>query len=1070
MANGETAKSKAAGGTAAGKTRLVIVESPAKARKIGGYLGSNYDVRASVGHIRDLAQPSQIPAKDKEKYGKFGVDVDDDFKPYYIVGSDKKQTVSDLKKALKKADELYLATDEDREGEAIAWHLVQTLKPEIPVKRMVFHEITKSAIERSLQQTRDVDGNMVDAQETRRILDRLYGYELSPVLWRKVGPKLSAGRVQSVATRLIVEREKERIAFVSSSYWDVSANLRKIGGSAEFDGASQFNDSAEPDSFKARLVSLGGRRVAGSKDFADSGELTEEAVKDDVLVLDEQAALRVVQALGSAGKTGDLRDSGDSAGLTNLSDSDAGFTVASLQKRPYRRRPVAPFTTSTLQQAAGNRLGMSSRATMRAAQALYENGYITYMRTDSVTLSGEAVNAARQCVSKRWGAQYLSEAPKQYVTKSAGAQEAHEAIRPAGAEFKSPEDLAGIVAPDQLRVYTLIWRRTLASQMADATGSTATVTLEAEAGSDGTAVFKASGTVIDFPGWLRAYGDGSGKDSGDDNGALPQMTEGEKLAAGDIDPVGHETVPPARYTEASLVKTLETREIGRPSTYASIISTIIDRGYVYERGRALIPSWLAFAVVRLLESNFPVYVDYDFTADMEKGLDEIAHGKISGRDWLERFYFGDKSDMAEAGAVKTAEKSAADKDAHFDETFEDSGIVQLAGHYGKHYEGLKKTAAELEDIDAREINTIEIGDGLAVRVGRYGPYLEDSKNLDGEGKPKRAQIPDTLAPDELTVAQARKLIETNSEGPRELGMDPETGGIVTVRTGRFGPYVSLAAPQAEDSSGSEDSHGSEDSQGSEDSHGSAGKSEPGKETAGKGAAAGKNAAAGKGAAAEKPKMASLFKTQDPLTITLEDALKLLSLPRKVGVTTVKNKDGQDVECEITAANGRYGPYLTRSGVDGAKAENRSLSSEEEIFTITVEQAEQLFAQPKYRRGRVAKPPVRELGTDPDTQKPVVIKDGFYGLYITDGETNRTLPKQYTPESIEPQQAYRLLAEKRAAGPVKRRKRATSKKTAAKKTASKTTAAKKTAAAKTTVKKAAAKKPAAKKATAKKTAA
>ena len=600
-------------------SKLVIVESPTKAKKIGGYLGSEYTVMASVGHIRDLAQPSQVPAADKTKFGKFGVDVEDGFKPYYIVDGNKKKTVSELKSALKKADTLYLATDEDREGEAIAWHLVQTLKPKVPVKRMVFHEITKEAIKASLDNTRDVDDDMVDAQETRRILDRLYGYELSPVLWRKVGPGLSAGRVQSVATRLIVERERERMAFVRAPYWDVTATLE----APDADG----NNVA----FDSRMVSLGGRRLAGSKDFGADGKLTAAGAKDQVVQLDEAQASAIAQAL-----------------------EFATFTVASMETKPYRRRPVPPFTTSTLQQTAGNRLGMSSRQTMRAAQGLYENGYITYMRTDSVTLSQEAIAAAREAVVKHFGENYLSEAPKQYATKTAGAQEAHECIRPAGAKFRDPAEIASKVPADQLKLYTLIWQRTLACQMADATGSTATVRLSASTESNGEAMFQASGTVIEFPGFMKVTGEGrrafaeskkgdvagsveqaaqSGKSSkadkkSDDNVSLPPMNPGDALAAVAVGADGHETQPPARYTEASLVKTLEQKEIGRPSTYASIISTIIDRGYVYERGRALIPSWLAFSVVKLLETKFPRYVDYEFTADMESGLDQIASGPV----------------------------------------------------------------------------------------------------------------------------------------------------------------------------------------------------------------------------------------------------------------------------------------------------------------------------------------------------------------------------------------------------------------------------------------------------------
>lgn len=954
-------------------TKLVIVESPTKAHKIGDYLGKGYTVMASVGHIRDLAQPSQVPAADKAKFGKFGVDVNDGFKPYYIVDGDKKRTVSELKSALKNADELYLATDEDREGEAIAWHLVQTLKPEVPVKRMVFHEITKNAINASLNNTRDVDGNMVDAQETRRILDRLYGYELSPVLWRKVGPGLSAGRVQSVATRLIVERERERMAFKRAPYWDIVATLS---------APDALGERAE---FSARMIALGGKRLAGSKDFGADGQLTPDGFAANVRQLDEAGATAVASAL----KTAD-------------------FTVMSMETKPYRRRPQPPFTTSTLQQTAGNRLGMGARAVMRAAQSLYENGYITYMRTDSVTLSQEGITAARNAVSYHFGDKFLSAEPKQYATKTAGAQEAHECIRPAGSRFHDPDELASKLPGDQLRLYTLIWQRTLACQMADATGSTATVRLSAPTESNGEAMFQASGTVIEFPGFMKATGEGrrasaeskkgdaagsveqaaqSGKSSkadkkSDDNVSLPPMNPGDALAAVAVGADGHETQPPARYTEASLVKTLEQKEIGRPSTYASIISTIIDRGYVYERGRALIPSWLAFSVVKLLETKFPRYVDYEFTADMESGLDQIASGQETGRNWLTRFYFGSGE-----GAAQSADEAHA---------------------------GLQQQVAQLGEIDAREINTIEIGDGLHVRVGRYGPYLEDVNHLDDEGNPKRASLPDTLAPDELTVEVGHDLIENHSGGPRALGVDPVSGGTVEVRNGRFGPYVALVMPSAD----------------AGDAGGAAeGASE--KPKRGKGA---------KKAAADRPKMASLFKTMSPESLTLDDALRLLSLPREVGSYEEANAQTGEVQTvTVQANNGRYGPYLTKTGADG-KSDTRSLASEDEIFTVDLDKAKELFAQPKYGRGRgrgAAKPPLRELGVDPETQKQVTIKEGFYGAYITDGETNRTLPKQYAPESIEPAEAFRLLAEKRAQGPSKRRgRKGAAGKGGAKKTAAK----------------------------------
>ena len=796
------------------------------------------------------------------------------------------------------------------------------------------------------------------------MLDRLYGYELSPVLWRKVGPGLSAGRVQSVATRLIVERERERMAFRKASYWDVCADL-----------------SANGVDFTARMTALNGARLAGSKDFNSLGEL-QKAKGESALAhyLSEADACAIAQILGAA-----------------------DFVVNSMDTKPYRRRPLPPFTTSTLQQTAGNRLSMSSRQTMRAAQSLYENGYITYMRTDSVTLSKEAIFAARDCVKSNFGDEYLADSPKQYATTSAGAQEAHECIRPAGSTFRNPADLAGALPADQLKLYTLIWQRTLASQMADATGFTATVKLDASAGSFGTANFQASGTVIEFAGFMKVFG---GFSEDEQSKALPAMTNGDVLKALQVSADGHETQPPARYTEASLVKTLEAKEIGRPSTYASIISTIIDRGYVYERGRALIPSWLAFAVIKLLESNFPTYVDYAFTADMENGLDRIAHGEEAGKDWLYKFYFGDDE-------------------------------AAVAGDFAMR-EGLQKQVDQLGEIDAREINTIDIGGGLHVRVGRYGPYLEDTKNLDEEGNARRASIPSTLAPDELSEQVARDLIENNSEGPRVLGTDPQTGGSVEVRNGRFGAYVALVEASDEGQS-----------QAADDSAKTGAKSSA------------KSSAKSKKTAKAKPKMASLFKTMDPATITLQDALKLLNLPRLVGVVEEVDEQGEVKRAKIEANNGRYGPYLTKtyertdSGDSAAdsKPDNRSLASEDAIFSVTLDEAKELFAQPKYgkRTRGAAKPPLRELGEDPESGKPVVIKDGFYGAYITDGVTNRTLPKQYTPESIEPQVAFELLAQKRAAGPVKR-KRAAAKKTSTKKTAAKKTAAKKPAAKKSTAKK------------------
>ena len=906
--------------------KLVIVESPAKARKIQGYLGDDYEVEASVGHIRDLPQPSELPADMKKgPYGKFAVDVDHGFDPYYEVYADKKKKVAELKRALKDADELYLATDEDREGEAIAWHLLEALKPKVPVKRMVFHEITREAIQRALQNTRDLDEHLVDAQETRRILDRLYGYEVSPVLWRKIAQGLSAGRVQSVATRLVVERERERMAFVAASYWDVT-------------GTFEHADASSPDAgkaFGARLVQVGDSRVASGRDFDDRGQLKPAAVRDGAAHLDEATARAVV------------------AGL-----ADAAFTVRSLETKPYTRRPAAPFTTSTLQQEASRKLRLSSRQTMRTAQSLYENGYITYMRTDSPSLSAEATSAARRQAAELYGPEFVPDKPRVYASKNQGAQEAHEAIRPAGDSFRTPAQVKRELSDDQFKLYELVWKRTVASQMADAKGSTASVRLAAPlsaaagdvAGRD--AVFAASGTVITFRGFMAAYEEGRDTDrydeaegssrKGEADARLPQMAEGDPLTASELEAGGHRTSPPPRFTEASLVKALEERGIGRPSTYAATISVIQDRGYVTSRGQALVPSWLAFAVTRLLEENFDRLVDYDFTASMEEDLDAIAAGSKDRVAWLTTFYFGD-------GAPQT-------------------GVVTAVG---EDVGGLHGLVANLGDIDARVVNSIEIGDGIMLRVGRYGPYLEDSAATAEGGEPKRASVPDELAPDELTVEKARELLETQPEGDIVLGQDPVTGTTIVAKKGRFGPYVTELLPEPELDEGLS-------------------------------AAAKKRALA----AAPKPRTASLLKSMQLATLTLDDALKLLSLPRVVG----KDPESGD---EITAQNGRYGPYL-KKGTD-----SRTLPTEEAMFDITLEEALAIYAQPKRGRGATASAPLRELGEDPASKKPVVVKDGRFGAYVTDGEVNATLRKEDAVETITLERAAELLAEKRAKGPAKK---------------------------------------------------
>ena len=953
-------------------TKLVIVESPNKVRSIAGYLGPEFDVEASVGHIRDLPQPSELPATMKKgPYGKFAVDVEDDFTPYYVVNPDKKKTVAQLKKALKEADELYLATDDDREGEAIAWHLQQVLKPKVPVRRMVFTEITREAVTRALDNTRELDIHLVDAQETRRILDRLVGYEVSPVLWRKVRAGLSAGRVQSVATRLVVERERERMAFRSASYWGVEATFSTV--------LSAVDVTARQDaSFTARLVTLDGRRVATGRDFNDDGQLRPAALKASAVHLHQVGATAVAEAIGR----GEPR-------------------VVGVEDKPYKRRPAAPFTTSTLQQEASRKLRMNPRETMRVAQGLYENGFITYMRTDSTVLSGQAVAAARSQVAELYGAEYVPERPRVYASKSKGAQEAHEAIRPAGDHFRTPAQVSGELTGAQFRLYELIWKRTVASQMADAVGSTATVTVEVpltpvagESRDSGptfsTAGLTASGTVITFRGFLAAYEEGRDAERyQDDSGAaakdskdvrLPAMISGQELAPLAAEASGHETTPPPRYTEASLVKALEEREIGRPSTYAATMSTISDRGYVDHRGQALVPTWLAFAVTRLLEENFAELVDYDFTASMERDLDRIAAGEEDRVAWLRRFYNGQGGDVAQEVA-----QAAASGDL-------DAAAAALRA------QGLKGLVDNLGEIDARAVNSIEIGEGITLRVGRYGPYLEDAEG-------KRANVPADLAPDELTVDKARELFTRAADDGRELGVDPVSGHVIIAKDGRYGPYVTEVLPEPEETAEAEATKTAKTA-----------KSTKAKKTT--------------KAAKPKPRTASLLRSMDLSTVTLEQALDLLSLPRVVGQDPESGED-------ITAQNGRYGPYL-KKGTD-----SRSLETEEQIFTVTLEQALEIFAQPKRRRGQAAaRGPLRELGQDPATEKPVVIKDGRFGPYITDGQTNVTVPRSEDPATISAERAFELLADKRAKGPAKKR---TTRKTTAKKTTTKKTTTKKTAA-------------------------
>ncbi|MEE4546693.1 type I DNA topoisomerase [Streptomyces sp. V4-01] len=929
--------------TAPGGRRLVIVESPAKAKTIKGYLGPGYVVEASVGHIRDLPNgAAEVPAEFKgQPWARLGVNVDSDFEPIYVVNADKKAQVKKLKDLLKDSDELFLATDEDREGEAIAWHLQEILKPKVPVHRMVFHEITKDAIQAAVRNPRELNQRLVDAQETRRILDRLYGYEVSPVLWKKVMPRLSAGRVQSVATRLVVERERERIAFRSAEYWDLTGTF----------STGRTGDASDPSTVAARLIAVDGRRVAQGRDFdASTGQLKSGA---NVLQLDESAARALAASL-----------------------ADTQFAVRSVESKPYRRSPYAPFRTTTLQQEASRKLGFGAKATMQVAQKLYENGFITYMRTDSTTLSVTAINAARAQVTQLYGADYLPDKPRVYAGKVKNAQEAHEAIRPSGDRFRTPAETG--LTGDQFRLYELIWMRTVASQMKDAVGQSVTVRVGGSSADGRDAEFSASGKIITFHGFLKAYVEGADDPNAeldDRERRLPQVTEGDPLSADEITADGHATKPPARYTEASLVKELEEREIGRPSTYATILGTILDRGYVFKKGTALVPTFLSFAVVNLLEKHFGRLVDYDFTASMEDDLDRIARGEAQAVPWLRRFYFG-----AEDGSGAT-EHSAA-----------------LAGNGdGDHLGGLKELVEDLGAIDAREISSFPVGEGIMLRVGRYGPYVEKGER--GEEDHRRADVPDELPPDEMTVAYAQELFDRPS-GEFELGTDPATGRPVVAKDGRYGPYVTEVLPEDTPKTG-------------------------------------KNAI--------KPRTASLFKSMTLDTVTLDDALKLMSLPRVVGA------DAEGVE--ITAQNGRYGPYL-KKGTD-----SRSLESEDQLFSITLDEALAVYAQPKARGRAAAKPPLKELGTDPVSERPVVVKDGRFGPYVTDGETNATLRRDDDVETITPERGYELLAEKRAKAPAKK----TAKKAAPKKAAAKKAAPAKKAAAKKAA-------PAAKKAATKKTAA
>nr|WP_281369884.1 type I DNA topoisomerase [Leifsonia psychrotolerans] len=953
---------------------MVIVESPTKMKSIAGYLGDGYEVLSSVGHIRDLIEPKNLPPELKKgPLGKFSVDVDNGFEPYYVVSDAKKKTVAELKRALKNADELLLATDEDREGEAIAWHLLQVLQPKVPVKRMVFHEITKDAILAAKDNTRDLDTALVDAQETRRILDRIYGYEISPVLWRKVGPGLSAGRVQSAATRLVVERERERLAFVAAGYWDLIAQLAPSG--------------AERDKeFAAKLVRLNGERIASGSDFDDTGTL-KPGVK--AATLDEASAVALAAALREPG---------------------VPLTVSKVASKPYRRSPAAPFTTSTLQQEAARKLRFTARQTMSVAQSLYENGYITYMRTDSPSLSQQAITAARTQATALYGAETIPDKPRVYKGKSKNAQEAHEAIRPSGDTFRTPASLSGSLRGNDFKLYDLIWKRTVASQMADATGSTASVTIEAgptgqaahPAASGARAEFSASGTVITFRGFLLAYEEGRDEERNAPTDAteskLPPLTEGQTLTLADVEAKGHETTPPARFTEASLVKKLEELGIGRPSTYASIISTITDRGYVTPRGQSLIPNWIAFSVVRLLEDFFGDLVEYDFTAEMENDLDRIADGEADRVDWLNSFYFG------------------SDK-----------------------HRGLRQVVDNLGEIDPRVINSVRISDDITLRIGKYGPYLEVIEpDADPDVTPRRVNIPPDLAPDELTAAKARELIDAPVVTDRVIGVNPVNGKNVVAKDGRFGPYVTEVDPEpAADATAATDAAAAAATTATTLADGSV--VDPATGEVSEAAAKPKKKAPAKKAATAKARTASIFKSMDLATIDLDTALRLLDLPRVVG-------SDPETGTEILAQNGKFGPYL-KKGVD-----TRSLTSEDQIFDIDLAGAIELYAQPKYGARRASSALKEFEAPDPESGKAIKIKDGRFGAYVTDGVTNATIPKAETVEDVDFDRAVQLLADKRAKGPAKK---APAKKAAAKKPAAKKAPAKKAPAKKAPAKKAAA---------------
>ncbi len=903
---------------------LVIVESPAKAKTISKYLGKDYIVEASIGHIRDLpGSAAEIPAKLKsEKWARLGVNIDEDCEPLYVIPSEKKAQVKKLKDQLKKVDHLYLATDEDREGEAISWHLKESLNPK-SYSRLVFHEITKRAITEALENTREIDFNLVQAQETRRVLDRLYGYQISPLLWKKVAPKLSAGRVQSVSIKIIVDREKERGAFVSAEYWDLKATLQNSSGA----------------SFPATLKEVGGKKLATGKDFnADTGKLAD----DKLVCFDERGIKKLQEKL-----------------------DDANWEVAEATSKPVKQSPSAPFTTSSLQQNANNRLGMSARETMRVAQSLYENGYITYMRTDSISIASEALSGIRKKIEKDYGAEYLPKAPRQFKSKVKNAQEAHEAIRPAGFQFPDPQTLRSALNPREFKLYEMIWKRTVASQMADARIQQTVVNISAK-----DTRFRATGRVIEFDGFLKVYSrtlpkvNGESANGDDETVTLPKLAVGDKLTAESLEALGHTTKPPARFTEATLIKELEARGIGRPSTYAAIIDTILRRDYVFKKGSALVPTFVAYAVVKLMESHFDRLVNPEFTASMEDDLDAISRGELERTPYLERFYHG-----------------------------------------GDSWEGLAKLIEQ--EIDARSMCTIglganDLGEAVDIRVGKYGPFVECGE--------KRASIPAGTPPDELTLAYALDLLTNDPGGPQELGKSSETDESVYLIHGRFGPYVQLS-----------------------------------------------ERAEGKGAA--KPKQKGLPPGVEPSAVTLEMAEKILSLPRELG-------DNPTTGEMIVADLGRYGPYL-KSGTD-----SRTLAGEDDVLTITLERAIEIYKEEK-KRGKFSRTPksLKEFGEHPDREGVMLkVLDGRFGPYITDGKVNVSVPKGTPIDDLSLEEAVSLYERKLLSGGGKAKKKTARKKTAKKKVAKRKTAKKKTVAKKTTAKKKTAKKAVKKKTTAKSSAA